>query len=200
MKYNLRPGDPEKSRTPCIVTGVFEGGILSPTAKKLDKASGGYINKVIKRGDLKGGKNESLLLHDIKGISATRILLVGLGSKSAFKESEFSEAIEFFVRKLRAMRLRSALVCIIEVAKFKKEEIEFLFELVKNSMIPGKHLGIAMDVVNKLKQQYQLLDRKTAKVQKVESAKSVNKKEISKVQEIEKQRLKEEDGELWVEE
>ena len=86
-----------------------------------------------------------------------------------------------------------------EVAKFKKEEIEFLFELVKNSMIPGKHLGIAMDVVNKLKQQYQLLDRKTAKVQKVESAKSVNKKEISKVQEIEKQRLKEEDGELWVE-
>ncbi len=87
-----------------------------------------------------------------------------------------------------------------EVARFKKEEIEFLFELVKNSMIPGKHLGIAMEVVNKLKQQYQLLDRKTAKVQKVESAKSVNKKEISKVQEIEKQRLKEEDGELWVEE
>ena len=87
-----------------------------------------------------------------------------------------------------------------EVAKFKKEEIEFLFELVKNSMIPGKHLGIAMEVVNKLKSQYQLLDRKTAKVQKVESAKSVNKKEISKVQEIEKQRLKEEDGELWVEE
>ena len=87
-----------------------------------------------------------------------------------------------------------------EVARFKKEEIEFLFELIKNSMIPGKHLGIAMDVVNKLKQQYQLLDKKTAKVKKVESAKSVNKKEISKVQEIEKQRLKEEDGELWVEE
>ena len=59
-----------------------------------------------------------------------------------------------------------------EVARFKKEEIEFLFELIKNSMIPGKHLGIAMDVVNKLKQQYQLLDKKTAKVQKVESAKS----------------------------
>ena len=87
-----------------------------------------------------------------------------------------------------------------EVAKFKKEEIEFLFELIKNSMIPGKHLGIAMDVVNKLKQQYQLLDKKTAKVQKVESAESVVKKEISKIQEVEKQKLREEDGELWVEE
>ena len=43
-----------------------------------------------------------------------------------------------------------------EVARFKKEEIEFLFELIKNSIIPGKHLGIAMDVVNKLKSQYKL--------------------------------------------
>ena len=110
MKYNIKLGAPEKSRTPCIVAGVFEGGMLSPTAKKLDKASGGYISKVIKRGDLKGGKHESLLLQDIEGISATRILLVGLGSKSEFRESEFSETIEFFVQKLRAMRLRSASV------------------------------------------------------------------------------------------
>ena len=87
-----------------------------------------------------------------------------------------------------------------EVAKFKKEEIEFLFELVKNSMIPGKHLGIAMEIVNKLKSQYQLLDKETAKVQKVESTESVVQKEISKIQEEEKQKLKEEDGELWVEE
>lgn len=86
-----------------------------------------------------------------------------------------------------------------EVARFKKEEIEFLFELIKNSMIPGKHLGIAMEVVNKLKSQYQLLDKKTARVQKVESVESVNQKEISQVQEKEKQRLKEEDGELWAE-
>ena len=120
MKYNLKFGAPEKSRSPCIVTGVFEDGTLTPTAKKLDKASGGYIKKVIKRGDLKGQKYESLLLHDIEGIAATRILLVGLGSKTAFKESEFSETIEFFVQKLKKMRLRSALVCIIEVAKFKK--------------------------------------------------------------------------------
>jgi len=86
-----------------------------------------------------------------------------------------------------------------EVAKFKKDEIEFLFELIKNSMIPGKHLGIAMEVVNKLKSQYELLHRKGAKVQKVESKKSVVQNEISKIQEEEKQKLKEQDGELWVE-
>ena len=86
-----------------------------------------------------------------------------------------------------------------EVAKFNKDEIEFLFELIKNSMIPGKHLGMAMEVVNKLKSQYQLINRKSVKVQKVESRKSVVEQEISQIQEEEKQRLKEQDGELWVE-
>jgi|TARA_B100000085_G_scaffold168445_1_gene153231 uncharacterized protein (UPF0216 family) len=87
-----------------------------------------------------------------------------------------------------------------EVAKFNKDEIEFLFEILKNSMIPGKHIGIAMEVINKLKSQYQLINRKGAKVQKVESKESVVQQKITKIQQEEKQRLKEQDGELWVEE
>ena len=87
-----------------------------------------------------------------------------------------------------------------EVAKFNKDEIEFLFEILKNSMIPGKHIGIAMEVINKLKSQYRLINRKGAKVQKVESKESVVQQKITKIQQEEKQRLKEQDGELWVEE
>ena len=88
-----------------------------------------------------------------------------------------------------------------EVAKFKREEIEFLFELIKNGMIPGKHLGIAMDVVNKLKSQYQLLNRKEAIIKKKTKSKDdVVKQQIIEIQQEEKHRLKEQDGELWVEE
>ncbi len=87
-----------------------------------------------------------------------------------------------------------------EVAKFKKEEIEFLFETIKNGMIPGKHLGIAMEVVNKLKSQYQLSNRKEAKIKETKSKGDVVKQQIEDIQQEEKQRLKEQDGELWVEE
>ena len=87
-----------------------------------------------------------------------------------------------------------------EVAKFKKEEIEFLFETIKNGMIPGKHLGIAMEVVNKLKSQYQLLNRKEAIIKETKSKDDVVKQQIDDIQQEEKQRLKEQDGELWVEE
>ena len=143
MKYNIKLGAPEKSRTPCIVIGVFEEGILSPSAKRLDKASGGYIKKIIKRGDLKGQKHESLLLQDVEGVAATRILIVGLGSKSTFRESEFTQTIDLFVKKLKDMRLRSALVCILEVAKFKKAnswKCQKLIESIENGLYEFQNL------------------------------------------------------------
>ena len=143
MKYNIKLGSPEKSRTPCIVAGVFEEGVLSPSAKRLDKASGGYIKKLIKRGDLRGHKHESLLLQDLKGITSKRILLVGLGSQRTFKEYEFTETIGFFVRKLKEMRVQSALVCILEVAKFKKVIFwkgQKLIESIENELYDFQNL------------------------------------------------------------
>ena len=99
-----------------------------------------------------------------------------------------------------AVRAKEIKTIVNEVAKFKREEIEFLFELIKNGMIPGKHLGIAMDVVNKLKSQYQLLNRKEAIIRETKSKDDVVKQQIDNIQQEEKQRLKEQDGELWVEE
>ena len=95
-----------------------------------------------------------------------------------------------------AIRAKEVKTIVNEVAKFKKDEIEFLFELIKNSMIPGQHLGIAMDVVNKLKSQYQLLNRKGAVVKETKSTKDVVREEIEKVQ----REIKEEDGELFIKE
>ena len=98
-----------------------------------------------------------------------------------------------------AVNAKEVKTIVNEVAKFKKEEIEFLFETIKNGMIPGKHLGIAMEVVNKLKSQYQLLNRKEAMIKETKSKKDVVKERIEEIQQEESQRLKEQDGELWVE-
>jgi len=99
-----------------------------------------------------------------------------------------------------AVNAKKVKTIVDEVAKFKKEEIEFLFETIKNGMIPGKHLGIAMEVVNKLKSQYQLLNRKEAIIRETKSKDDVVKQQIETIQQEEKQRLKEQDGEIWVEE
>ena len=59
-----------------------------------------------------------------------------------------------------ALTAKKANVIVEEMAKLNKQEVAFLFELIKNSMVPGKHIHIAMDIVNKLKNQYKLWDRK----------------------------------------
>ena len=55
-----------------------------------------------------------------------------------------------------------------EVARLNKVEIEFLWEVLKNSMIPGRNIHIAYDVINKLKRQHQIasVDKKDLKLSK----------------------------------
>ena len=86
-----------------------------------------------------------------------------------------------------------------EMAKFDKGEIEFLFELIKESMIPGKYLPTAMNVVTKLKNKYKLLDKRDLIIKKEESKEEALQREIKKVQKETFQKMKKVDGELYIE-
>ena len=81
-----------------------------------------------------------------------------------------------------------------EVARLNKVEIEFLWEVLKNSMIPGRNIHIAYDVINKLRRQHQLtgVDKKDLKLSNDRVVKPKTNEE--KAQEI----LKGEGGELFV--
>jgi|TARA_Y100001973_G_C5173814_1_gene320678 hypothetical protein len=69
-----------------------------------------------------------------------------------------------------------------EISKLSKVDIEFLMNVIKNGMIPGKHIDLATKIIKKLKTQYALLNKSKKEVNKV----------LSKY-------TKEKDGELWVE-
>ena len=80
MEFSIKQGSPEKQRSSCIVVGVFENGKLSPTARLIDKATKLSISSLIKRGDMNGKAASTLLLQQITGVAAERVLLVGLGN------------------------------------------------------------------------------------------------------------------------
>ena len=98
-----------------------------------------------------------------------------------------------------AVRAKRTKIVVDEMAKLDKGEVEFLFDTIKGAMIPGKYLPIAMKVVQKLKNQYQLLDRKDFLVKKIETDEELLSKEIGKAQK-EVARTKHIDGELYIEE
>jgi len=76
----------------CLVVGVFEEGILSEEAAAVDSACDGRLKTLLDRGDFSGKLAETLLLTDLPGITATRVLLTGLGAKKSFSRKAWRKA------------------------------------------------------------------------------------------------------------
>ena len=81
MRYSIKSGAIEKVAADCLVVPVWGKSALSAEASHLDKASGKALGAVIKSGDFSGKLGETSLLYKISGVSARRILLVGLGER-----------------------------------------------------------------------------------------------------------------------
>ena len=79
MEFSIKSAAPEKLRTDCLLVGVYEGKKLTDLAKAVDAASDKALSAVLKSGDMEGKAGSTLLLRHLSGISATRVMLVGLG-------------------------------------------------------------------------------------------------------------------------
>ena len=115
MKYGTRTGNPAKARTQCAIVGVYENGQLSPSARVLDKASKGYLRKILKRNDISGKTNQTLLLHDVPNVGATRVLLVGLGNEKSMNSAKYADIASTVIGKMKATSSRTNLCCLLEV-------------------------------------------------------------------------------------
>ena len=115
MKYGTRTGNAAKARTQCAIVGVFENVKLSPSARVLDKASKGYLTKVLKRGDISGKTNQTLILHDVPNVGATRVLLVGLGNEADMNSAKYASIAKTVLGKIKAISSRTNLCCLLEV-------------------------------------------------------------------------------------
>ena len=100
MEFSIRSGSPEKQRSACVVVGVFEPRKLSVPAEVIDNAGRGYLGDLVRRGDMEGKLGSTLLLHNVPGTLADRVLLVGLGKEKEFREKEFRTAVATAVKTL----------------------------------------------------------------------------------------------------
>jgi len=115
MEFSIKSGSPEKQRSGCVVVGVFEGRKLTASAQAIDKASGGFLTEVLRRGDLEGSLGKTLLLHSVPKVPADRILLVGLGREREFNEPGFRNAMSAAVKALKSTGASEATVCLTDV-------------------------------------------------------------------------------------
>ena len=127
MEFTIKSGSPEKQRSACVVVGVFDNRKLSLSAELIDRASNGYISEIIRRGDMEGKLGATLLLHNVRGTLADRVLLVGLGKERDFRDKEFRAAVRAAVKLLNETGSYEAVIYLTE-EKVKRREVGWRVE------------------------------------------------------------------------
>ena len=102
MEFSIKTDDVGKLHSHCVIVGVYESHKLSNAAQAIDDASNGYISSILKRGDLSGKIETTLMLHSVPGTQSERVLLVGLGKQSEFTEQRYCKAVRASIKALAA--------------------------------------------------------------------------------------------------
>jgi leucyl aminopeptidase len=105
----------------CLVVGVFDEAELSAEAASVDAACGGRLKKLLERGDFPGRAGETLLLADLPGLGASRVLLAGLGAKKQFHRKAWRKAWAAAAAALLRTRIGS---CALAIARPAARELD----------------------------------------------------------------------------
>jgi len=109
MEIKAITGAIARVRTGALIVTHYEGKRLPEgDTAVLDKALGGAITRLIKQGEIKGKAGEITLLHSPAGITASRVVVVGLGKKRGLTTDKIRAAVAEALRYVRGRGITSA--------------------------------------------------------------------------------------------
>ena len=112
MEYNSKHVPVTDLKTPCLIVGVHERHRASTAFDTLDQASGGLLRRILRKGDFHGRTGETLMLYQVEGIAAARIVLLGLGRQKDFSALTFGEALRKATPALNQANIGSLAICL----------------------------------------------------------------------------------------
>ncbi len=115
LEFSLNQTAPASANVDCVVVGAFADGSLTPAAQALDAASSGRLRALLDRGDVSGKTGKTALLHDLAGVAAPRVLVVGLGESGKFGVPQYLKAVGDAARALKTGPVATALLTLSEV-------------------------------------------------------------------------------------
>jgi leucyl aminopeptidase len=93
MQFQVIKAGAARQKTACAVVGVFEDGTLGDAGRRADRAAGGALSRILKRGDFAGRSAETFPVVGLRRGPAERVLLVGLGKRSGFGRKPYRRAV-----------------------------------------------------------------------------------------------------------
>ncbi len=109
MELNALTGSLSTRKTECLAVAFGKDGLDNAELSSLDKASGGLITRLVKKGDIKPTHNNFLMISEPPGLAAQRLLIYSTG-KDTLNEQSFLELLTGLAGQLTKLPIKSAAV------------------------------------------------------------------------------------------
>ncbi|MFO1428473.1 MAG: leucyl aminopeptidase [Steroidobacteraceae bacterium] len=110
MQFQATAVSAGQRRTACAVVGVYEHAEMTEAAHALDRRCRHALSRWLRRGDFHGRLAEVQMLPDLAGVTAERVLLVGLGERRRFNRRSYRKALAAAAQWLVKSAARDATV------------------------------------------------------------------------------------------
>lgn len=94
MQFNAIVDPKARINSQCAVIGIYENGDLGVAARQVDAQTKGKLATLCANGDFAAKLGDTLLLLEISGKTADRVLLVGLGQRASFGRKQYRKAVQ----------------------------------------------------------------------------------------------------------
>ena len=118
IQYTAKVIDPIKQATQCLVIACYEGVKLSPSANAVNSADASQLETLLKREGFQGKAGQSLLLLNPQGITAERLLVLGVGAAkdSNISADNFRRAVQKISEALRPTTCSEITLALAEIS------------------------------------------------------------------------------------
>jgi leucyl aminopeptidase len=115
VQFSLGSTAPESTSTPVAVVGVYENGVLTSAAARIDTAANGLIKQLVEAGDVTGKIGNIVTILQPSGVAAARVLVVGLGAQKTFDAARYQRVLLESARAIGRLPVSEAASWLTEV-------------------------------------------------------------------------------------
>ncbi|MVW71888.1 leucyl aminopeptidase [Bordetella sp. 15P40C-2] len=106
---------PHQIKTAALAVGVFADGELSPAADVIDRASNQALRNIVKT-EFRGRPGNTLVLRALPGVTAQRVVLVGLGKQNEYNARAHAKAEQAFASVCVSARITEGVSTLAAIA------------------------------------------------------------------------------------
>ena len=110
MMIQIKSSSPLKLSGNCLVVPMLKNNRMTNIAAQVNEASDGLLHQLAKKSGFKGEAGSTLVFHNLPGIKALRVMLVGVGKKKEINAKTTREVIEAVVKRLQQENCTNAII------------------------------------------------------------------------------------------